>query len=280
MKSEQAKVIRSLLVSATLSLLHIPASDASEVNSAHNGDDDAGRLLPDHARGQRIDKNVCKIMRDGTTKLIAAHRSHSSHRSHRSSSGGNYSRSSSRAKSKGARPSALYSQSPVTQYALGERALGQGMRGTDVDRLAAYLVRFYYLHDEDVAEEGCVYDARMIEAVRHFQRDAGYVPDGKFTGAMAEVLMQWEPERTTIPLGFRSLAVSAKMAGHDVDVLIELLAAAGCAPDSTRLQKQGRHYVFTHDVLTALKVFQARNGLNPTGELDSATVKKLNHYRK
>ncbi|MDE6043257.1 MAG: peptidoglycan-binding protein [Muribaculaceae bacterium] len=33
-------------------------------------------------------------------------------------------------------------------------------------------------------------------------------------------------------------------------------------------------------MLTALKVFQARNGLNPSGELDSATVKKLNHYRK
>ncbi|MDE6498709.1 MAG: peptidoglycan-binding protein [Muribaculaceae bacterium] len=281
MKSEQAKIIKSLLVSATLALLHSPAG-AEEAPRVSEGDAGSGNIIPGETCGLRIDKNVYKLMRDGGTKLIAAHRSHSSHRSHRSSRAGCYSRTSRPSKTRTAAPQALYSQDAQMPRKLGERALGQGMRGADVDELVAYLVRFYYLHEEDASQASgeSEYNSKVVDAVRHFQRDAGYVADGKFTAAMADRLKQWDAARTTIVLGFRPLAVSAKMSGFDVDTLVELLIAAGCAPDGAKLTKQEGHYVFTDDILTALKVFQATHGLRPTGDLDEATVKKLNGFRK
>ncbi|MDE6109468.1 MAG: peptidoglycan-binding protein [Muribaculaceae bacterium] len=281
MKNEQAKVIKSLMLSAAFALLHTPAEAkaATRIPECESADT---RLDSRESRPQRIDKNVYKVMRDGATKLIAAHRSHSSHRSHRSSRAGSYSRSSRPAKVHRAVPQQLYSQKAEVPRKLGERALVQGMRGADVDELVAYLVRFYYLHEEDAAAASgeCEYNAAVVEAVRHFQRDAGYVADGKLTGAMVDKLKQWDPARTTITLGFRPLAVAAKMAGHDVDTLVELLIAAGCAPDGEKLIKQDGHYVFTEDVCTALKVFQATHGERPTGELDAATLKKLHIGRK
>ncbi len=280
MKSEAAKVIKSIMATAALALFHSGADAAATADAAPGSGED-GRIIPDDSRRPRIDRNVYKVMRDGGTKLIAAHRSHSSHRSHRSSSGG-HTRGRNTGKRTRVTPAALYTPATETDWKLGERALGQGMRGTDVDRLVAYLTRYYYLHDGDAAEADgrCVYNAAVVEAVRHFQRDAGYVPDGKCTGAMVQRLKEWDPDRTTIALGFRPLTVAGKMSGYDVDCLIDKLISAGCSPDKTKLCKQGRHYVFTDDVLTALKVFQATHGLRPTGELDEPTLKKLSSVKK
>ena len=104
--------------------------------------------------------------------------------------------------------------------------------------------------------------------------------DGKLTSEVLTKLKSWSPSQTTIPLGFRELSASAETSGFDVDELIKLLINAGYSPDPAKLKKSGTHYVFTDDVLTAIKMFQAYNGIQPNGELNSATLSKLKSYRR
>lgn len=293
MKNKSKNIIKTLLLSATVALFHGTAkADAKKSFSLDldlglpNGGDS-----PEVSKGQQpIVKNVYKIMRNGDAKLIAGHRSHSSHRSHRSSRGGHYSHSSSTHYShssssygSGSR-SSVYTPPAKTagDYSLGDRTLSTGIHGADVDQLVPYLVRYYYLKDGVVSKKGgyYVYDSNVVNAVKHFQKDAGMTQDGKMTSEVLTKLKSWSSSQTTIPLGFRDLSAYAETSGFDVDELIELLINAGYSPDPAKLKKSGSHYVFTDDVHTALKAFQSYHGIQPNGELNAATLAKLKTYKK
>ena len=262
-----------------------------------------GNASPEVSKSpQPIVKNLYKILRSGDVKLIAGHRSHSSHRSsrsghyshssssshrshssHRSSGGGSHYSHSSSTYGSGSR-SSVYTPPPKTagDYSLGDRTLSTGIHGSDVDQLVPYLVRYYYLKDGIVSKKGGyhVYDSNVVNAVKHFQKDAGLTQDGKLTASAVSTLKSWSASRTTIPLGFRELSAAAETSGFDVDELVQLLISAGYSPDPAKLKKSGSHYVFTDDILTAIKMFQAYNGIQPNGELNSATLSKLKTFKK
>lgn len=304
MKFKSKKIIKTLLLSATVALIH--GSTKGEAKKSFSLDLDFGLnnggASPEAAKSpQPIIKNVYKIMRNGDAKLIAGHRSHSSHRSsrgghyshsssshrshssHRSSGGGShYSHSSSSYGSSS--QASVYTPPAKTagDYSLGDRTLSSGIHGSDVDALVPYLVRYYYLKDGVVTKKGgyYVYDSNVVNAVKHFQKDAGLTQDGKVTTDVISKLKSWSVDQTTIPLGFRDLSASAQTSGYDVDELIQLLIDAGYSPDPSKLQKSGSHYVFTEDVLTAVKAFQAFNGMSPTGEANVITISKLKSSKK
>ena len=120
----------------------------------------------------------------------------------------------------------------------------------------------------------------FVNAVKHFQKDAGLTQDGKATSSVITALKGWSASKTTIPLGFRELSSAAETSGHDVDELVQLLINAGYSPDPTKLKKSGTHYVFTEDVATAIKAFQAYHGIQPDGLLTSSTLTKLKSFKK
>lgn len=291
MKNKSKKIIKTLLLSATVALFHGSAKADTKKNLYLDFDLPNGDVSSEISkRQQKIVKDVYKIMRNGDAKLIAAHRSHRSHSSHRSSRGGHYSHSSSSHYShssssygSGSR-SSIYTPPAKTagDYSLGDRTLSSGIHGSDVDQLVPYLVRNYYLKEGIVSKKGgfYIYDSNIVNAVKHFQKDAGLTQDGKFTTEVLTKLKSWSPSQTTIPLGFRELSASAETSGFDVDELVQLLINAGYSPDSTKLKKSGSHYVFTDDILTAIKMFQAYNGIQPNGEMNSATLSKLKTFKK
>lgn len=303
MKLKSKKIIKTLMLSATVALFHGAAKADAKKNFSLDLDLGLsnGGASPEVSKApQPIVKNVYKIMRNGDAKLIAGHRSHSSHRSsrgghyshssssshrshssHRSSGGGShYSHSSS---SYGSGSSSSVYTPPVKtagDYSLGDRTLSSGIHGSDVDALVPYLVRYYYLKDGVVSKKSgyYVYDTNVVNAIKHFQKDAGLTQDGKLTTSTLTALKSWSADRTTIPLGFRSL--SSDMSGYDVDELIQLLINAGYSPNPSKLKKNGTHYVFTDDVLIAVKAFQAFHGFQPNGELNVTTIAKLKTYKK
>ena len=170
----------------------------------------------------------------------------------------------------------------VDHLYIGARTLSTGIHGSDVDQLVPYLVRNYYLKDGVVSKKGgyYVYDSNVVNAVKHFQKDAGLTQDGKLTSDVLTKLKSWSSSQTTIPLGFRDLSAAAETSGFDVDELIKLLINAGYSPDPAKLKKSGTHYVFTDDVHTALKAFQAYHSIQPDGELNAVTLAKLKSYDK
>lgn len=291
MKNKSKQIIKTLLLSATVALFHGSAKADTKKNPSLDFDLPNGDGSSEISKGQqKIVKDVYKIMRNGDAKLIARHRSHRSHSSHRSSRGGHYSHSSSSHYShssssygSGSR-SSIYTPPAKTagDYSLGDRTLSTGIHGSDVDQLVSYLVRYYYLKDGVVSKKGGyhVYDSNVVQAVKHYQKDAGFTQDGKLTAEVLTKLKSWSASQTTIPLGFRELSASAETSGFDVDELVQLLINAGYSPDSTKLKKSGSHYVFTDDILTAIKMFQAYNGIQPNGELNSATLSKLKTFKK
>lgn len=284
MKNNAKKIIRTILLSATVSLFH--ASAKADAKKCLSFDLDLGLgnggASPEVSKGkQPIVRNVYKILRNGDSKLIAGHRSHSSHRSSR---GGHYSHSSSSHYSHSSSTSSVYTAPKKTagDYTLGDRTLSSGIHGSDVDQLVPYLVRYYYLKDGVATKKGgyYVYDTNVVNAVKHFQKDAGLTQDGKVTSRVIAELKDWKASKTTIPLGFRELSAAAQTSGYDVDELIKLLINAGYSPDPSKLKKSGSHYVFTEDVVTAIKAFQAYHGLQPNGELSASTLAKLKQFKK
>lgn len=304
MKLKSKKIIKTLMLSATVALFHGASKADAKTNFSLDLDlglSNGGASPEVSKTPQPIVKNVYKIMRNGDAKLIAGHRSHSSHRSsggghyshssssshrshssHRSSGGGShYSHSSSSYGSGGGYSSSSYS-APKTagDYTLGDRTLSSGIHGSDVDALVPYLVRYYYLKDGVVTKKAgyYMYDSNVVNAVKHFQKDAGLTQDGKLNSSTLTALKSWSADRTTIPLGFRSL--SSDVSGYDVDELVQLLINAGYSPDPSKLKKNGSHYVFTDDILIAIKAFQAFHGFQPNGELNATTIAKLKSYKK
>lgn len=293
MKNNSKKIIKTVLLSATFALLHgISKADAGKSFSL---DLDLGLpnedISPDLSNSKiKIIKNFYKFKRNGEATLIAAHRSHRSHSSHRSSRGGHYSHSSSSHYSHSSSSygsgggSSVYTPSPKTanDYSLGDRTLSNGIYGADVDQLVSYLINYYYLKEGMATKKNgfYVYDSNVVNALKHFQKDAGLIQDGKVTSSVITRLKNWSPSRTTISLGFRSLSTADKTSGYDVDELVALLINAGYAPEPSKLEKDGDHYIFTEDIVIAIKAFQAFNRLSPSGQLDSITLSKLKSFKK
>lgn len=297
------------MMSSAMSLFHIPASAADKplatmpdlgfdgLNDGSRGNEAVSSLK------QKVYKNVLKLKRNGEPQLIAGHRSHSSHRSgggghyshsssshrshssHRSSGGGSHyshSSSSSYRSSGSGSTSTVYTAPAKTykDYSLGDRALSSGLYGSDVDQLVTHLTNKYYLRPVNLIKKNgyYVYDANVAEAVKRFQNDAGLKVTGTLSKSDATALGSWDKSKTTIMLGIRDITVN--VAGDDVSELIVLLTNAGYAPDPAKLAYSGGKAVFTEDVAMAVKMFQAYNGIQPTGNPDTTTITKLKGAKK
>lgn len=305
------RIIKALLLSATIALANNAKTSAKSLSQdldLNSNPNPNNNLSKDN---RKIIKDIYKIKRDGTSKLIAGHRSHSSHSSHRSSSGGHYSshysHSSSSSSYYGSSSSSESSSSSSNNntksgssnstikktlssnskpsispeaYSLGDRALKIGLYGADVNRLVSYLVKYNYIKDNGLSKKGeyYIYDSKIVSAVKHFQKDAKFTPDGKLSTTQADMLASWSTDKTTISLGFRDLY--PPMSGYDVDELVRLLIKAGYSPDPAKLKTNGGHYIYSNDIMTALKFFQTFNKIKPTGNLDSTTISKLKAYDK
>ncbi len=127
-----------------------------------------------------------------------------------------------------------------------------------------------------------VYNARVVSAVKRFQKDAGMSQDGLVNSTTASRLQAWDESKSTLTLGIRNMSYQddAVLAGNDVDELIALLRKAGYSPDPAKLKYQNGKAVFTKDIEIAVKLFQAYNGLNANGIVDEATIAKLNAVAK
>lgn len=311
MKRPSRKILKTLLFSAAMSMIHSNAKADEPIASLPLSPGDIGdgyRFSEFDNLKKKVIKNVYTIKRDGETKLIASHRSHQSHRSHSSSRHGNhYSHSSSTTRSSGrsyggssyggssyggssGSTNSLYTPTPSTPkakpqaktietYSLGDRTLSSGSYGADVTQLTSLLVQNYYLNVNSVTLKSShsLYDKNVANAVKSFQKDAGLTQTGKVDATTAAMLQSWDNSKTTIQLGVRDLAYSSnpEVEGYDVTELVELLKKAGYPPNPSLIRRNGIKTVFTEDIVTAVKMFQAYNGLPVTGMVDNNTLTKL-----
>lgn len=302
MNNKVKKLIRNILIGAIASIYHTNAqaadNSASPLFEGLNGEDkkDAVKALKN-----KIYRNVLQITSKGDTKLIAGHRSHMSHRSGGGGGGGHYSHAShyssyggggnSRHSSHSSHSSSSYAPAvskpaPKTYktYKLGDRTLKSGLYGNDVSELTSLLVSRKYLHSSWITMQNGypVYNARVVSAVKRFQKDAGILQDGIINSTTAEKLQAWDASKSTLVLGIRNISYQddAVLAGNDVDELIALLRKAGFSPDPAKLKYQNGKAIFTEDIEIAVKLFQAYNGLNANGVVDETTIKKLNSVVK
>ena len=297
MKNKAKKIIRNILIGAVASICNKDAqalenSDKPNLESFNGGDGESAIS----ALKNKIIKNVLQIKKNGDTKLIAGHRSHMSHRSgggggghyshssHYSGYGGGASRHSSHSSHSSSSYSTTYSApkpAPKTYktYNLGDRTLKSGLYGNDVSKLTSLLVSKKYMNSSWITMKNgySVYNARVVSAVKRFQKDAGKSQDGVMTSSLVATLKNWDESKTTVVLGVRNLWYSAatEFVGNDVDELIALLRSAGFPPDPSKLWYNGSKAVFSKNIETAVKLFQAYNGLTPNGKVDETTISKL-----
>ena len=146
-------------------------------------------------------------------------------------------------------------------YMVGERNISSGTYGNDVQQITNLLVGKNYMRTEWITyKKGYpVYDTRVMSAVRRFQKDAGLTQNGKISGSLLSSLQSWDKKNTTLLLGIRTLAYNADspVSGADVAELIELLNKAGFPPNPKKLKYSGGKAVFTKDIETAVRLFQA-----------------------
>lgn len=303
MKNKAKKIIRNILIGAVASIYNTDVQAAENSTKplfeGLNGDDKESAVS---ALRNKIIRNVLQIQKNGDTKLIAGHRSHMSHRSGGGGGGGHYSHAShyssygggsSSHSSHSSHSSSSYGTTysapkpaPKTYktYNLGDRTLKSGLYGNDVSKLTSLLVSKKYINSSWITMQNGypVYNARVISAVKRFQKDAGKSQDGVMTSSLATELENWDESKTTLVLGIRNLGYNASslLAGNDVNELIALLRNAGFPPDPAKLQYKGSKAVFTKDIETAVKLFQAYNGLTPDGQVDDTTIAKLKALSK
>lgn len=301
MKDKAKKIIRNLLVGAVASLFSSQAQAETPILPMLDGlagedKNDAVRALKN-----KIFHNVLRMTAKGDTKLIAEHYSHSSHRSHmshRSGSGGHYSHASHYSGYGGTRSHSSHSshssssyvpsRSSTTpskpkktyiDYVVGDRTIGLGTYGSDVQQITDLLVSKNYMNTRWLTyKKGYpIYDARVISAIKRFQKDAGLAQNGKISNLLLSSLQSWDESKTTLLLGIRTLAYIAKspMSGDDVAELIARLKKAGFPPNPKKMEYSKGKAVFTKDVETAVRLFQAYNGLSVTGNVDNTTLAKL-----
>lgn len=296
MKNKAKKIIRNILIGAVASLYHTNAqaaeNPAKPLWEGLNGEDKKDAV---NALRNKIYRNVLKITKNGDTKLIAGHRSHMSHRSggggggghyshasHYSSYGGGGSSGSSHSSNSHASSTKVSKPAPKTYktYSLGDRTLKPGLYGNDISTLTSLLVKKKYLHSSWITMQNGypVYNARVLNAVKRFQKDAGFTQDGIFTSSMVSKLENWDADKSTIVLGIRNLSYNPEttLSGDDVNELIVLLRKAGFPPDPSKLQYKDGKVIYTTDIETAVKLFQAYNGLDANGIVDEKTMSKLN----
>ena len=157
----------------------------------------------------------------------------------------------------------------------------KGFYGADVTELTTLLVSKLYLNQDLITTKSghSYYDDNVVAAIKNFQKDAGLKQSGMADSNTISKLEAWATSNTAIRLGVRDLAYSSDeidmMVGYDVTELVELLKKAGFAPDPNLIKKNGDKTVFTEDIATAVKMFQAYNGLPVTGVVDSTTLAKL-----
>lgn len=303
MRNKAKKIIRNILIGAVASIYNTDAQAAENSTKplleGLNGDDKESAIS---ALKNKIIKNVLQIQKNGDTKLIAGHRSHMSHRSGGGGGGGHYSHAShyssyggggSSHSSHSSHSSSSYGTTysapkpaPKTYktYNLGDRTLKSGVYGNDVSKLTSLLVSKKYMNSSWITMQNGypVYNARVISAVKRFQKDAGKSQDGVMTSSLATTLENWDASKTTLVLGIRNLGYNEAtvLAGNDVNELIALLRSAGFPPDPSKLKYKGNKAVFTKDIETAVKLFQAYNGLTPDGTVDETTIAKLKAVAK
>ena len=109
-----------------------------------------------------------------------------------------------------------------------------------------------------------VYDSKVCEAIKSFQKDAGLNPDGIAGDATIAKLQTWTPK--TYNLGDRVLKTG--MTGMDVTQLKNILIDKGFI-DMPFVK--GETY-FDAELEIALKKFQENIGIDTTGEADAQTV--------
>lgn len=303
MKTKTKKIIRNILIGAVASLYHTDAQAAENSTlpllEGLNGDDQESAV---GALKNKIIKNVLQVKKNGETKLIAGHRSHMSHRSGGGGGGGHYSHAShysgygggsSRRSSHSSPGSSSYGTTysapkptPKTYktYNLGDRTLKSGLYGNDVSKLVSLLVSKNYMNSSWITMQNGypIYNARVVSAVKRFQKDAGRSQDGVMTVSLVTTLENWDKNKTTLVLGIRNLEHNevSELAGNDVNELIALLRSAGFPPNPSKLKYNGSKAVFTKDIETAVKLFQAYNGLTPNGKVDETTISKLKAVAK
>ena len=273
------KILKSILLSSVMSLMHTEAKAQNPFLPSFEPEDDESDQVGEIKH--RIYKNVVKI-----SPHYSGGGGHSSHSSHYSSSHTSHYSSSSSSRSSSSSSSSringLYSAPTKTaaDYSLGDRTIKSGIYGADVNKLAELLVSKYYLKRNSVTKKSgyTLYDANMSAAIKHFQRDAGLTASGTVDNTTSIALQTWDESKTTIDLGFRD--ITEGMAGYDVSQLVKLLTAAGYAPESSKLEYKSGNAVFNSEVAMALKMFQAYNQLEVTGIPDTQTITKLKNFKK
>lgn len=291
MKKEIQHKLRALMLSAVTAVFHSNAQAEVPALPTILHADDKDFISSAKSGWNRVFKNVAKIDKNGDVKYIASHRSHMSHRSggggggyghrshysHYSSYGGGSSHYSSSSRSSSSRSYSKPKPKVKTagEYSLGERTLKSGIHGSDVTSLTGYLATNYYLKRIQIKEkEGySLYDATVVSAVKHFQKDANLPQTGVADTQTIRKLESWDSSNTTVDLGMRAL--EKNISGTDVTALVNLLTKAGFAPDPTKIVMSNGKTEFTRDIEIAVKLFQAYNGLSVTGSADEETIKAL-----
>lgn len=294
MKYKAKKLIRNILIGAVASLYntntHAKENSAALVLDNLNDDDKKDAV---NALKNKIYRNVLQITKKGDAKLIAGHRSHMSHRSGGGGGGGHYSHAShysSYGGSGGHNSHMSHSSSsytPVSRpapktyktYSLGDRTLKKGLYGNDVSELTTLLISKQYLNSSWITMQNGypVYNSYVTKAIKRFQKDAGIKQNGIANSTTISKLRDWDSNKSTLVLGIRDISYNKdqNMAGNDVDELIVLLRNAGYPPNPAKLEYNNGKAVYTKDIETAVKLFQAYNNLEPNGIVDDGTINKL-----
>lgn len=293
MKEIIKKRLRSILLTATAALINSNAN-AETTSSMPAIREEDNPTVSQNKGWNKIFKNVAQITKSGDVKHIASHRSHMSHRSGGGGGGGHYSHASHYSSYGGG--SSHYSSSSSSsykssyskpkphikapgEYSYGDRTLKSGIYGSDVTSLTGYLATKLYLDRSLIKEKDgySLYDATIISAVKHFQKDAGLAQTGIADTKTMDKLEAWDKENTTVILGTRTLSYNESRleSGTDVTQLVNLLTKAGFPPNPQLIQMTNGKTVFTKDIETAVRFFQAYNKLAVTGEANSSTIKAL-----
>ena len=291
MKKEIQHKLRALMLSAVAAVFHSNAQAEVPALPTISSADEKDLISSAKLGWNRVFNNVAKIDKNGDVKYIASHRSHMSHRSggggggyghrshysHYSSYGGGSSHYSSSSRSSSSRSYSKPKPKVKTagEYSLGERTLKSGIYGSDVTSLTGYLATNYYIKRTQIKEkEGySLYDATVVSAIKHFQKDANLPQTGVADTQTIKKLESWDSSNTTVDLGMRTLTKSIN--GTDVTILVNLLTKAGFAPDPTKIVMSNGKTEFTRDIEIAVKLFQAYNGLSVTGSAGEETIKAL-----
>lgn len=167
---------------------------------------------------------------------------------------------------------------------LGSRNLMPELYGNDINKLVKLLAEKLYIRENWVSKKDgyMIYDSKVEEAVKHFQKDASIPQTGQLDKTALQTLKTWNKEKTTISLGVRDLFFTEgeTISGQDVEELATLLWAKGLTPSPSLMEKHNGHTAFTRDLEMAVKLFQKYNNMPETGIVDEKFVQFLKGISK